>query len=361
MEDWIDGYRKEVKGKESTETDESSQASKERAQRAQQTMDEEWAGENGVNQETMEEFRKIEREVAPYLDELSKLWRDIVLGSSKEISKSREGYYKTGELSIPRVVKEWPSIAKGDLDSVRVMERMVDKENLVQKPELIRVRIVGDLSGSMFEIPDSWSPYNRGVSSESPKLRILRQAIVLILSSLNEFNTYLNMNRQSTRSKLQVDTEVWVFGSTSQKIKDLRSQAGVRGEQVQIVETLPYLRQNLGGTYDSAVFEEIEKSLTSADREKIKNGKIMEIVIEITDGAPSAPNATTKRINELGDIGVIVRGFQIGDVDVYGRDMFETTWNSGEKKRGEVVGADIGALIPAITKALKEYLKNVRL
>jgi ribosomal protein L19E len=92
----------------------------------------------------------------------------------------------------------------------------------------------------------------------------------------------------------------------------------------------------------------------------IKSGKIMDIVLEITDGGSSDRDAAKTAVDELIEKKVIVRAFQIGKVNSNEREAFESVWNRGrERGRGERVGVNISALIPAITKALKEYLGDV--
>ncbi len=355
MEKWVKQEQKQKEEREVAEQQErmtKEMVEKKKAEAIQRELDKQWAEDNNVDLRALEEFRRLEQQVAPYLEELSVLWRDIVLGSSREIGHEREGYFTTGELSIPRAIEEWPQIEKRQLDDVRVMERIVEKENLVQKPELIRVRVVGDMSGSMFGPNET--------DHNSLKLRILRQTVTLILSSLKEFNMYLNMNRSTTKSKLEVDTEAWVFGSEPKKIKRFRNDLGDVNEQAEIVGILPELRTDLGSTGDNFALEQIHDSLTPEDIEKIAKGKIMDIVFEITDGVSDSPVSTKAEINRLDDLGVIVRGFQIGNVNESQKEAFGRIWNTSDRKRGEVVGADIVNLIPAVTEALKKYLKNVR-
>ena len=41
-------------------------------------MDKEWCEKYNINKETLQQYRKIEDEVAPYLEDLSKLWQRII-------------------------------------------------------------------------------------------------------------------------------------------------------------------------------------------------------------------------------------------------------------------------------------------
>lgn len=346
---------KEKKNKE----EQVNQSVETQSQFSQEAMDKEWAKKNNVDMETLAEFRRIENEVAPYLEELSVLWRDIVYGSTKEISVGVETGHKTGELNIGQVIEQWPQIEKHQFDDVRVMDKRVERSSTVLKPELIRVRIVGDVSGSMFQ--DSVYNTTEDKYEDSPKIKILKQAVVLLLSSLKEFNTYLNLTRATTKSKLEVDTEAWIFGNYPVKVKKSRSETGIEEEQARIVETVAHLNTNLSNTYDNLALQQIRESLTPEEISRIKDKKILEIVFEITDGVPNLPDHTKNEIESLDELGAIIRGFQIGEVYDDYRETFDKVWNQNGEVRGEVVGSSIQNLIPAITSALKKYLKNVRL
>ncbi len=350
IKQWVDKKDEEEKNKKEKEEEEQKEDQKtaeEKAKESQEELDDEWCKKKNINRETLKQFRKIEAEVASYLEDLSRLWRRIVFGSARETERDLEGYFKTGtELDVQKAIEEWPKIEKGDIEKVRVMKKMMSKEVLIQRPELIRVRLVGDVSGSM----------------DAKKIHILQQCFVLLLSSLDEFNNYLNLDRGRTKSKLSVDTEAWTFSNVAERVKNLRSKVGANEENVEIVKIFEKLMGSGGGTYDNQALKAIFESLTSEDKEKIAQEKIMEIVFEITDGGSSAKNETLNAVDSLKTTGVIIRAFQIGNVNQNERQIFNEVWNIGrEEKLGENVGSNIEKLLPAVTEALKKYLGNVRL
>ncbi len=350
IKDWMD-KNKEDKDKEekqkTKEKEEESKSAEEKAEEAQEKMDKEWCRKHNVNSEVLQQYRRLEAEVAPYLEDLSRLWQRIIFGSTRKIERGMEGYYKTGtELDIGKVIEEWPKIEKGKFEETKVMKKMTQREVLITRPELIRVRLVGDMSGSM----------------DSEKRHILQQCFVLLLSSLREFNTYLNLTRSETKSKLEVDTEAWVFGDDAKKVKRLRSESGMDDEQTETIKIFEELQNTIGITNDNVALEEIFNSLTPEDKEKIGQEKIMEIVFEITDGGSSALQKARGAIDKLVENGVISRAFQIGAVSDDDKKTFNDVWNKNrEEKLGEIVGEKITNLLPAITELLKRYLGNVRL
>ena len=319
----------------------------EKASETQKKEDEQWAGKNASSEHTKEQllenlarFREVQVEIAPHLEELSALWRHIIFGTSREIVRGMEGHFKTGdELDVQKTIEDWGSLQEGKFEQAKIFRKIEDREVVTQKPELIRVRVAGDMSGSM----------------NSEKLEILQQAMVLIFSSLDEFQTYLNATRADTKSKLEVETEGWVFNNSAEKIKSFDDK-----ENLEMVSVFDHFRVTRGSTYDNVVLSDILDSLSPEDEERIKSGKIMDIVFEITDGGSSDPDSAKEAVDKLVEKEVITRAFQIGQVSIGEQHTFDAVWNRGrDKSRGELVCVNISALIPAITKALKEYLGDV--
>ena len=350
IDNWLDKQEEkqaEAEAEKSAQTAIDQQSPEEKSAQAQESMDKAWCQKQGIDFATLQKFRQIEASVEPYLQALSQLWQRIIFGSSKDIERSLEGYFKTGsELDIQEAINQWPQISKGNIEEARVMKRDMSNETLVRQPELIRVRLVGDMSGSM----------------DQAKKQVLQQCFVLILRSLQEFQTMLNISRVKNKSRLQVDSEAWIFGTGAEKIKSLRGQNNPSDEQADIIKIFEKLQKTIGSTRDNRPLENISQSLTPQDLEKIDQKKIMEIVLEITDGGSDDPNATRQAVDNLLSQNVIARSFQIGEVDESDKLKFQQVWNKNrEQILGEVVGTEIKNLLPAISKVLAEYLAKVRL
>ena len=357
IQDWLDKHTDDknvADKKKKDETKEDKKTAAEKAKDAQSALDTAWCEQYGIPHQKLVEYRKIEAEVAPYLEELSALWQQIVYGSGRELERDTTGYYKTGtELDIPHlvdtypgVISEHPNVAAQTAQEARAMLRTDFKEKIVEKPELIRVRLVGDRSGSM----------------DAKKTHVLQQCFVLLLSSLREFNTYLNLTRSQTKSKLRVDTEGWIFGDTADQIKHLNGDESTEDEQVEIVRQFARLSETLGSTYDHTALQAIRESFTDDDVAQIAKGKIMDITIEVTDGGSSNIAASRQAVNTLDDLGEIVRAFQIGETSGEENIAFEAVWNKDRPEQyGARVGKDIANLLPAVTALLKKYLGRVQL
>jgi len=348
--DWLDkheGDKADSAAKAAKEAKDEHKTAEEKAAEQAEAQDKAWCKANDIKHENLKDFREVEARVAPHLQDLAALWDKIILGSSREMKRSKEGYFKTGSsLDIQQVVNEWSKIDERRFDDVRVMEREVSKEVLVKKPELIRVRLVADQSGSM----------------DSAKRRVLEDCVVLLLSSVREFNTKLNLTRSQTKSSLQADTEVWGFGSSAVKIKPLREGRTQDEEYADMVRAFGSLQESLGSTSDHLALGEIAQQITPEDRERISTGKVLDIVFEITDGGSDNATATRREADGLLESGLVARAFQIGAVSDEERATFNSVWNDGrDNPLGQAVGERIEDLIPAVAAALKEQLKGVKL
>ncbi|MGI0134731.1 MAG: vWA domain-containing protein [Candidatus Micrarchaeaceae archaeon] len=351
MQDWAEDQAEEKKKEQEVEEQRKREERKrpeEKARESQAEMDAEWCKEHNVNPRAMAEYRRLEEEVAPYLKSLSQLWQKIAYGKSTLRERGMAGNFRTGvDLNLPSAIDQWPAIESGNYENTRIMKRTVAVEKIVEKPELLRVRLVGDDSGSM---------------DDFEKREALKKAIVLIESSLREFNTILNYERPRTKSKLRAESEIWKFGNDAEKVKSLRQGNDFSGELRETIESLHKFEARMGGTDDASVLRDIKQSLSETDWQNIHNKKTMELVIEVTDGGSSVPDATKQEIQELSAGGVIVRALQIGRVDPEERRIFTHVWiEDREPSFGSIIGANMENLLPAIVTILQSYLKDVEL
>ena len=345
--EWQDARHKEQEARKE-------EPAENREKRLKKSRDEAWCEQYDVDYETFSRYGEVERKIKPYLAALDALWQRIIYGSSRETKVQSVGYFKEGEeLDVGEAVQEFPKILSGELDKVRVMRRDESVREMAYRPELIRVRFVGDASGSMGD----------------DRREILEQAFVLIFSSLRRFETYLNLTRGKTKSKLSVDTEAWVFGSSAERVKPFRGRGGYDREKAKIIRSFGGLRKDRVGTRDDKALSAIAESLTPEEEKKIKSEKIMELVFELTDGGTNSEGiaAAKEALAELDEKAVITRAFQIGTTDESEQEIFNDVWNTDQngallrERRGEIVGAEIKNLIPALTRALAKYLSQVEL
>lgn len=320
---------------------------KEREER--ERKDREWCEDRDIDVSQLENYRKIEKEVEPYLEDLTHLWQKIIYGRSDGMSAGMEGHYKIGdELDVNKAITDWAQVVNNDFENMRFMKRMTSKENEVKRPDLIRVRLLVDISQSM---------------QSGGKTETLQKSAVLLLSSLDKFGAMLDFNRSNMKSKLQVDTQVIGYGVNARILKNFRSHSSELIDQGRIIQIADRLsKPNDMSTNDAAALRLVSNSLDGYELNQIKNDKTMEIVFEITDGGSDNTSATRRELDQLLDKKVIARAFQIGKVSSYDVEKFDTVWNDDrENPLGFVVGNDLAMLPELMTKALKEYLGNVEI
>jgi len=323
-----------------------------------------WAGEFDMTPEEFSsaerEYEETERAIRPYLVALDTLWQRIIYGRSRENARESASRFKTGvDIDIDEVVRQFPEIISGETDKARVMTRTETVREFVERPELIRVRFVGDASGSM--------DFGGGERRE-----ILRAAFVLLFTSLRRFETYLNLSRGKTKSKLSVDTEAWIFGSDARRVKPFRGGASrYEREKASVVAAFAGLGKDHGSTRDDRALAAIDESLSPEEVRKIKSKKVMELVFELTDGGTDSGGVGSAKesLAALDEKGVVVRAFQIGTTNADEQATFESVWNTDRsdaalpeaQRRGHIVGADLENLIPALTAALARFLGKIEL
>jgi hypothetical protein len=315
-----------------------------------EAQDREFCKREHVTQSQLDRYRTLMAEVEPYLKQLSAVWDRIIGSGGTSVVIASEGGYTRGKLDVGETIRQWPRIATGGIRDARVMRRMVERTKEDLKPELIRVRLVCDQSGSMF-------------MDHGEKMRTLERSLVLVLASLNEFQTKLNGVRRRFGTKLEVDTEVTLFGDEPRVIKELRTRGAKSTDTGDIVRSFAALGADLGGTDDASALQRIRETYDAAQRSAMQDGRVRELVIEITDGGSTSEGDTPRQaVDELIADGAVARAIQIGAVHFSERARFAEVWIDGRPAPlGEAIGTDFSKLPEALTKLLSEFLGDVRI
>lgn len=339
----------EVKKEEELKAKESEQKKQPHDEKSLQTnLDKDWADSHKIEGRDMfrelQSLRRIEESIMPYLNSLTELWQDIIAGNSIAIDYAKDSAHASGsELNIDSVVDNMGAIYARQ-SAPRIYDRITTKEAMVQKPEVIRIRLVVDRSGSM---------------DDEIKQKVLAQTLVLILRSLQQFNEMLNLTRGSTGSKLKVETQVLGFSDRLSVIKKFESDVVDDDPTVEILNTLRISGAQNGYTYDNLALNHVINNQDDISRQRIKQGKVLDVLFEITDGGSSDEYSSKEAVNKLDEVGVYASAFQIGKVNESERRVFNNVWNTEGNKKGLVVGGEIEKLLPAIAEALKKYLSGV--
>lgn len=300
---------------------------------------------------------RIKTEIAKSRKEMRKFWERLI-GKSIEYRQTRIQNQRRGRLNVRSFIDKYPDIIdaqqKGGLRDLEIYDKPGLERLVVDQPETIDVTLLVDCSGSM----------------DSSKVEAAKKASALLMYSIKDFNDELEKTRRETHSKLRANTEVIRFGrdfdddgdEDRRRLKKFDRGSRYDDNDASIIKSVASIDNNRGSTDDAAPLGDILSRLTSDERARIQQGKLKKIVFEITDGEPNEPSLTAERLNELAKAGVIVVGFQIGDVDEGERKTFQEIWNSGQKsenKQGVFIGSEIDKLPSSLMGALADSLNNI--
>ncbi len=296
--------------------------------------------ENSLESGAIEDLREMQGELKQHIQELSEFWQTL-LQAYRTIGKRRviSGRHQEGsDINIDAIVEEYPRILAGSAENARIFKKMTLEQKKISFPEEVNVRIIGDVSGSM----------------DSQKMHILKQSIVLLVSSLNEFQKRIDWQKNEDGAiQTKVDTQVWEFANETQEVKSFRSEDSI-DEDVKMAKMLGTLTTK-GSTDDANAIKTVSGAIhTDGDRvRKIREKKALEIVFMVTDGGSNNPKEVQEEVISLNDTGVIARAFQIGSVDEHEKNSFHIAWNRSNETRGVLIGEDIGQLPEALSEALR--------
>lgn len=339
----------EVKKEEEQKAKESESKKQPKSEKTlQASLDHDWASVHKLEGRDilheLQSLRQVEESIIPYLDSLTELWQNIIAGNSSAIDYAKDSSHASGtELNIGSVIDSMGAIYARQ-SAPRIYDKITTKETMVQKPEVIRIRLVVDKSGSM---------------RDDLKQKVLAQTLVLILRSLQQFNEMLNLTRGSTGSKLKVETQVLGFSSGFSVIKKFESETSEDDPTLDILNTLKLSVYESGYTHDYLALNHVINTQDDVSVQRIRQGKVLDLLFEITDGGSSNEESSKEAVSKLDEAGIYANAFQIGKVDESERRAFNNVWNAEGNKKGLVVGGEIERLLPAITEALKKYLSGV--
>jgi uncharacterized protein YegL len=310
-----------------------------------------------IGEETRKIYDETTEQIVSARKKMRKFWKKLI-GQGMELLRKKQSQQKRGgNINVDDLIREMPDIqegmqkGKGDVEPM-IYERFVSEMIPGNQPERIEVSVVADMSGSM----------------DSRKIQALRQAVALLLLSLEDFNDYLNQIRKKTKTKLVADSEVYVFGTDFDRVKDFDSKldAQNKNKEVQIIKVFDHLQKTIGTTRDIKVLSEILSGIDRKTEQSIKKKKLKKIVFEITDGSPDPDTIgemkeTIRKLKK--DKGIITIAFKIGE-NQEEKAIFQEIWNGDkneEKGNGIYLGDDIESLPEKLLEALKNVLKDVRI
>lgn len=307
---------------------------------------EEFDDEYGISPRERAENERIMPVISGARKEMREFWKNLV-GKSIEYRTRRTRFHRRGMLSIYDYIDRYPDVVEaernGDLRNLEIYNRNELERIVVDQPEQIDVTLLVDCSGSM----------------SGKREEIARQTAALLMYSLKDFNDELNRTRNMTHSRLKTDSQVIVFGDRFREIKSFNKNESRGQDEANIIKSISRINSDYGGTDDAAPLGAIAESLTPKELDRLKTKKLKKIVFEITDGGPFYPEETKANIKKLTDEGVIMVGFQIGDINEREDSTFKEIWGEGHKGEGIFIGKHISELPKRLMRSLSDALKDI--
>ncbi len=229
------------------------------------------------------------------VDELRQVFKNIITKRQPPRQTLRSGLDEGSEID------DYAQVLSGAMNH-RIPEKIwtdfEKKEKLQQLVGNFDVSFVCDRSASMAH-PD-------GEKAEQQRI-----AVGLFLEMFSEFAESVNNAQLSYENSLEIQTEVWGFGSESQVeiIKPMNEELSLQ-DRVNSYKTLSSCPGN--STLGYRPLQEIEKNIDFESIEKIRGKKYKKIVIVITDGVSSDPQELSSAIHNLHEKGVTVVAIGLG-------------------------------------------------
>lgn len=317
----------------------------EKAEYNKQKQQEIFDNNHNIDPEERKEYNETVKNIETERKKMRKFWDGLI---GKSISFERNLVYdqKKGRLNVDSLIRQYPDFIEaqnnGKLDELTIYDRHQMERIVVNKPEEIEITLLVDGSGSM--------------GGES--MKVAREAAALLMLSIKDFNSKLEASRKETHSKLVAKTEVVMFGSDYETVKDFEKTARFdETNETNIIKSVSRMQAEYGGTDDASPLKEISSGITSEQKTKIDKEKLLKIVFEITDGKPDDENETKLAVEKLKSEGVLAFAFQIGEQN----EAFEYIWNDSDNPTGIFIGDNVKSLPDNLVQTLSSVMKGVRI
>lgn len=299
----------------------------------------------GVSQIEQDLFIYYSDKMKAEREEMRKFWRKLIGEAQREVNVRKDEQTK-GKLDIDSFIKYYPdfleSEKKGNYKNLPIFSRYLLEHEHNKLPSKVEISFVIDNSGSM----------------TPTKIDAARKALAVTLLSIEDFNQYLKINSEKLNQKIEVFTETWFFGSKFYKVKKFKTNKDE--ERANIISSITKLSGGDGATDDASCLKEIRDNIDVFQESKLRKGREIKIIFEITDGASSFPGLTKEVLNDLLDKKVQVFAFQMGKNTDITKKTFNYIWNEGYKDpHGIIIGEKVEDLSKNLLKTVGRNMEDI--
>lgn len=262
----------------------------------------------GVQSDDLALFTHYEHQVQPARQKMKQFWQKLFGEAGRQVSIRQTGQSK-GYLDVDELIASWCDFVEAQQKQNYRDLHIFANDLLVSVPKVLPqyldISFVIDNSGSM----------------RSGKLESAREALAIVLLSLQDFQQFLDVNAAKTHQQTKVQIETWLFGSESHRVMSF-DDAGFK-KKADTMLSVTRLRGDGGSTDDGACLQEVLKQITPIQEREIESGKRIRLLFEVTDGASSFPGAARKTVEKLKKKGVEIQAIEIGPDDPEARRIFD--------------------------------------
>lgn len=295
----------------------------------------------GIRESDQALFEHYENLVEKERKEMRDFWKHLLGSAYKEEKRKVNGLTK-GKLDVPSLIKAYPSFVeaeeKNNYRNLPIFSLRKDVRVEKRLPENIDIIFAIDNSGSM-----------RG-----EKLLFAREALTIVLLSLEDFRQYLLENNLRTHNRTRVRERTVLFGTSHQNIL-LYDDLG-KERKAHIMLSVTSLKGEGGYTDDAALFNDIGKDLKENETMECRVKKRIRLLFIVTDGASSFPSAAKKALQTLKEKEMHISAIGISSQeDKQAEDVFNNLYG----KDGVFLGKDIEKLPRELLTLLKKRMKDI--
>lgn len=291
-------------------------------------------------------YRELQQSVEPFKEQLANVFEDLMKTIDEKIRFFWVQGFRSGKLNIERFIYKYGAEIASEqyhlipFDSLDVY----DQKDLISRisilPNRFRFRLVGDGSGSM----------------HGERIVALQQLTVLFEEAFASLEANMNQ-RFRLKEPVVCDTEVRMFGDVGRSVVVKPLMHGARDMESEMVsrwQALGQINSDYGMTYDAEAFDHISQSISTEDLEDIQKGRLVEFVVEVTDGGSQTAQETRDAVHQLSEKGIITRGLQIAEPTDEERNIFDSVWGTD----GAHV-ADVSKVAGAIASMIENEIKKI--
>jgi hypothetical protein len=270
-----------------------------------------YAREHGVTPEDIQRYRsEYERTVKEHVERLVGDVFERILTRRVMMRRRFRGLHTEGGFIEPALMSQAYTDSKSGIEEPSVWRKPEFAKQIEKAVGGFDIHLVSDLSGSM-DISGYINP--------------ARHAAMLVMEAWRLFTDRIleREEREGLDLGLIVRSEIRSFSQHGEDTELLKALSPDLSEQVRLKAWKSMREAHGSQTADYLPLEEIERSLSEDDRQRIRNGELRKLVVVLSDGVSSNRLRVNRAIERLRRVGTIVVRIGMGESSVDANDPYQ--------------------------------------